>query len=525
MNSRGCNAMARLLRDQSGQTLVLAAVMITTLFSALALVIDVGRAMYSQRELQAATDAAALAGAGALQLYHNSSTALSSAQTFSAATGDSNASSNLGTVTMLPGSPALKCLQTLLAEGVACVSPAPYNAVQVQQQAVVPMYFAGLLGHPTVTVSASATAAINGGAPTPYNIAVIIDTTLSQNEYDDDCGATEMQCALNGFQILLQNLNPCAQQLMTCTIANGMAASSVDRVSLFTFPSILTSSVSVDSSCTSAVPSSYSYNSLIGYYVMPPSAPYSKIATATSYWFPSADASSAAAGSAYGVNPLNGAVTSTYQVLPFMSDYKLSDATHVLNPASALVMAAGAVSNCGGLAPPNYDGVYGTYYAGTFYQAEAALLVEQAAFPGSGNAIIFLSDGDANAPHTNGSYNVFMSGGTSNGLYPSWSGECGQAILAAQAATNAGTRVYSVGYGSEPTGCATDAGAGSHPNVNPCDTMADIASAPQFFYSDYNQTGSGSTCVSSQPVTSISGIFKAIAADLSTPRLIPDNTT
>ena len=534
MTGRLRSGVDKFLRNESGQIVVLAAVMMVALCSAMALVIDVGRLMYSQRELQESTDAAALAAAGALQIYKSSGTATSTGQLFGASTGQNNASSNLGTVSMMPGSPALKCLQTLLAQGVACIGAAPYNAVQVKQQAVVPMYFAGLLGHSTVTVTASATAAVNGGAPTPYNIAVIIDSTLSMNENDSDCGNTQMQCALNGFQILLKSLNPCAQQLKTCTIANGMSANSVDRVSLFTFPSVLTSTLSIDSSCTSAVPSSYTYDPTYGYYVMPNHPPFSKIATATSYWFPTPGALAAGTGSAYGVNPMNGTVTSTYQVLPFMSDYKTTDTATVLNPASALVKAAGGVANCGGLAPSNYDGVYGTYYAAVLYQAQSALIAEQAQFPGSQNALIILGDGDSHAPQISPQYNqsgqivpynVYFSNATANGQYPSWVGQCGQAVVAAQAATTAGTRVYSVAYGSEPTGCSSDVGAGSYPNISPCNTMAAIASAPQYFYSDYNQSGSNSTCVASQPVTSLSGIFKAIVADLSTPRLIPDNTT
>jgi hypothetical protein len=258
---------------------------------------------------------------------------------------------------------------------------------------------------------------------------------------------------------------------------------------------------------------------------MDESNPYSGLATATSYWFPSATATSASPGSAYAIQPQNGVVTSTYQVLGFMSDYKSSDTTRTLNTSSALVKAAGAVPGCGGLAPPNYTGDYGTYYAGALYEAQAALVAAQAANPGSQNALIILSDGDSTAPKTNGPFNVYYSNATSNGLYPSWIGQCGQAVVAAKAATAAGTRVYSVAYGSPSVGCLSDTAAGSYPNISPCNTMASMASAPQYFYSDYKQSGSLSTCTSSQPVTSLSGIFSAIAADLSTPRLIPDSVT
>ncbi len=40
--------------------------------------------------------------------------------------------------------------------------------------------------------------------------------------------------------------------------------------------------------------------------------------------------------------------------------------------------------------------------------------------------------------------------------YPSALGECGQAVQAAQLATAAGTVVYTIGFGSETSGCATD---------------------------------------------------------------------
>lgn len=533
MNTRQPGQMRNLLRDEDGQIIALTAVMMVALCSAFALVVGTGYAMAMQRQLQGSTDAAALAGAGALEMYKDYNTTTNYVNTYSSGTGQYNSSSNLGTVSMMPGSPALRCLSSLQAIGVPCVGAAPYNAVQVKQQAVIDIPLGKFIGHPTVTLTASATAAIDGGIPTPYNIAVILDTTLSMNEYDQDCGNTQMQCSLNGLQALLRDLNPCAAQLTTCTITSGMAASSVDRVSLFTFPSLLTNSTSVDSSCTSPVPNGYSYDPRVGNIVMPPSNPYNAIATATSFWFPIPGAGYTPYGSAYSATTSNNVVTSTYQVLPFMSDFKTADTATSLNSASALVKAAGGVPGCGGLAPPNYAGVYGTYYAAALYQAQSALLSEQAAFPGSQNAIIILSDGDSTAPQTftevvsgkTYTYTDYYAGATGLGIYPSWVGQCGQAVRAAAAATAAGTRVFSVAYGSPSTGCNSDAGAGTSPNISPCNTMAAMASAPQYFYSDYKQSGSLSTCVSSQPVTSLNGIFAAIAASLSTPRLIPDNLT
>jgi len=55
--------------------------------------------------------------------------------------------------------------------------------------------------------------------------------------------------------------------------------------------------------------------------------------------------------------------------------------------------------------------------------------------------------------------------------------------------------------------------------------MEDIASVPQYFYSDYLQSGSGSNCVAPyQPDTNLSQIFADIANDLTFNRLVPNNT-
>ena len=261
---------------------------------------------------------------------------------------------------------------------------------------------------------------------------------------------------------------------------------------------------------------------------MLPTAPYSGVATGLPYSFPSPGASY------LGVN--GGAADPTYQVTPFMSDYRSSDFSTVLNNASSLVKAAGGAAGCNGLAPPNYDGDYGTYYAGVIYAAQSALVAEQTLNPGSENVMIIISDGDSNAPQQAGGANPGtgypnMSASppagenylkaTASGTYPSWTGECAQAVVAAQAATAAGTLVYAVAYGSSPTGCATD----SNPAMVPCGTMAGMASAAQYFFSDFLQTGSNSVCVASQPVTSLSGIFSAIAADLTEARLISSAVT
>lgn len=528
------------LQDERGQVLPLVAILFVVLLGMAGMAIDVGHVFYCDRALQSAADAAALAGAGSIRTAASNAAVIAATNSYSASSGSANARASLPGVTMSSGYPALKCLSTLLSEGIACQGSVPYNAIQVQEQAVIPMYFAALFGIPNVTISKTATAASRGGAPSPYNVAVIIDSTLSMDSPDADCGNTQIACALNGLQVLLENLSPCATSLSACTISNGVAANSVDRVALFTFPNVSSPTAVLDTTCTTSVPTptqqnkywSTVLNGATINFVMPmsptgstPVTPWSTLPQAMAYSFPAVGASSyVPSQSDYATYPMTSG-TATYQITGFLSDYRTSDANRSLNPNSALVMAAGGVLNCGGLAPSNYDGVFGTYYAGVIYAAQAALVAEKAANPGSANVLIILSDGDATAPQTNGPNTVMGSPATSNGQYPSWVGECGQAVVAAHYASSQGTLVYSVAYGSEPTGCTSDLNSGSYPNITPCDTMADMATAPQYFYSDYLQTGSGSVCVASQPVTALSGIFSAIAADLSTARLIPNNTT
>ncbi len=531
----------RLWHDDRAQALPVIALMMTMLLCITALALDGGRAIYSSRELQATSDAAALAAA------HSIPTATTVAQitgpsgvaaTYSSVQGGLNARSTLPSVTVTS---TLKCLTTLQNQGIACVGTLPYNAVQVTQSSVLPMYFAGILGHPTMTISTTSTASKRGGSPRPSNIAVILDTTLSMNITDVNCGTTQMQCALNGFQILLQSLSPCSSYQSICPSTGN---NPFDEVSLFTFVNVSVGTVGLDTSCTGPMPGpSYGSN----YYnaapygnfdlqTSPAATPYAQLPTGLAYSFPTPGAAYSPTGS---TNP-------TYQVTNFLVDYKTSDSATSLNPNSALVKAAGGVSGCGSMAPPNFEADYGTYYAGVLYAAQSALTAQKQA-NGADNVIIILSDGDSNAlqsgntvinqafggpppnstnmsapaPTGSGSYMT----ATANGSYPSWNGECGQAVDAATYATNKGTLIFSVAYGAPSTGCSTDANAGSHPNITPCNTMAGMASAPQYFYSDNQQSGQTSSCPSGQPYTSLNSIFQSIAAELSQSRLIPNNTT
>ena len=456
------NALRRFRSDDRGQVIPLVAVILTFLLGMAGMVADLGHLMYCRAQLQAITDAAALAGAQALP----NTTATTVATNYSAVAGAQNARSNLPNVTMVSGYPALKCLSTLKNLGMACSSPSNSNAIQVRQTMNVPMYFMGLFGHSTMPVSTFATAAMQGSSAKPYNVIIVVDTTASMNNLDLDsqCSSTRIACALAGVQVLLSNLSPCGTQMSSCgTVTNGNVAGAVDKVSIFTFPGVTSSTAADDYNCSGTSP------------------------TVTAYTYPTLP---------------------TYQIVPLSSDYRSSDKASTLTQTSNVVAAAGGKTNCGGL---QAQGGAGTYYAGVIYAAQAQLAASSAV--GTQNVMIILSDGDASSGN--------MTSTNSNGTYPSSVKQCQQAVTAAAAATAAGTLVYTVAYGATSSGCSTDGGA-----ITPCQTMQRMASAPQYFFSDYTATQGGGACVSSaQPTSNLNQIFTQIAGNFTVSRLIPNNTT
>lgn len=482
--------ISRLIEDDRGQVLPMMATLLVATVAAAALSIDLGRCFYGYRELQASTNAAALAGAYMLP----NSGAATTATNYSSLSGDNNANANMSSVSMVSGYPKVLCLTTLSNAGMSCVAPANGNAVQVKQQMVVNLFFAPIFGKKTLTLTAMSTAAMAGAITSPYNVAIVVDTTQSMNDTDSDsqCSTSRIACSLAGMKVLLQDLYPCSAQLASCgtatnntlvgTIFPGGAnvANSVDRVSLFAFPNVTMGTMGDDWTCPTSNP------------------------TSKPYTFPTAGASSYAP---------SGSSTPTYQIVGFSSDYRTSDTTSSLNSAADAVISVGGKSGCSGI---NAEGGQGTYYAGIIYAAQAALVAEKAANPGSQNVMVIISDGDASASSTQ----LAGASGTT-GTYPSTKQQCHQAITAANAATTAGTRVVSVAYGANSSGCAQD----TSPSITPCQTMEQMASDSQDFYSDYtSSTGDGSCISASQPTTTMNQIFTDIATSLSVPRLIPNNT-
>ena len=242
MSADTTGLIRRLRDDDSGQTLPLVAILLVVVFSMAGFALDVGYALEIRRELQASTDAAALAGAKDLP---NDAQAIAAARTFSAIAGSRNERSNHPVVSLVSGYPQTKCLTSI---GGSCD---PVNAIVVKQQTRAPLFFANVVGWSSLTMTATATAAAKGGVPKPLDIMLVLDTTASMN---NPCSATvtgvsnptRLDCALEGARALLTGLWPCGQGISNCGISTA-----VDQVGLSVFPGLKqSSSISKESDCS-----------------------------------------------------------------------------------------------------------------------------------------------------------------------------------------------------------------------------------------------------------------------------------
>jgi Putative Flp pilus-assembly TadE/G-like len=511
MSKHKVSPLQTILKDERGQMLPLVAVMLVVLLGMAGFVIDAGRAYVGYRQLQASTDASALA---ATQYMPNTTTATAAAVLYGGATGGKNAVTSIKNVGMVSGYPLYKCLTVTV--NLACLTSTGgatggANVVVVKQTGTVNTTFGALIGFKTFTVTATATAAMAGAVAPPYNVAIVVDTTASMQDTDNDssCAASRISCAISGIQILLQNMNPCiAADASNCgTAVSGNVSNPVDKVGIFTYPNITVGTVVNDTNCASSDP------------------------TAVPYTFPSATATT--------YSPGTGSSTPTYQVVGYSSDYKTSDSTTTLNSASNLSAALGAgpstttttttrgrttttTTPCSGMAAP---GGQGTFFAGAIYAAQASLVAAHQANPQAQNVMIILSDGDACAGASNGctgSASAMAGASSTLTTYPSLKDQCQQAVTAAAAAKTAGTKIYTVAYGAAASGCKSDS-----PAITPCQTMQRMAYDASTFFSDYTATGSGSgsgACISAaEPISALPAIFTKISGTLTLARLLPDN--
>lgn len=156
--------ISRLFREQQGTVLVLTLILLLALIATGGLAIDTLHAVAVRGELQKSMDAASLAGAGNLGFNDSAfPNARQAAQTFGASNPwhGGPVTLNLNTANDPSGNIVLGVFDTTNQSFTPSLDGTLVNAVRCRFSTPVPNYFMGLLGFPTVTVSAEAIAISN----------------------------------------------------------------------------------------------------------------------------------------------------------------------------------------------------------------------------------------------------------------------------------------------------------------------------------------------------------------------------
>jgi Flp pilus assembly protein TadG len=534
-NTESC--FRRVLGDKSGVASVVGAVGIVLLLGFAAVSVDAGYVFSAWNQLQASTEAAALAGAKDIGV---GGTPIATATSYSSvSSSDKNYIAGV-TTTMAAGYPALACFKY----GPACTTnqtPATaVNGIQVKQTATVPLYFARVLGISSVNITASAAALAAGQAPPPLNVMMIVDATASMGDPDATCGSSKIQCAVEGFELLLgknaptpqSGLWPCTYDLTTCgTVTNHNVANPVDKAALLQFPGV--QSLPTGTSCASLSTVAYagingktsattaSTSTTLHFAATPAfnTGTQALVTDATNPTYIQAGTyivSTTGTTAVMSKTPTSGKTIGSgdsiyvwppiYQIIPLSSDYRTSDTVTTLTASSDLVSCLTSIGAPGG---------YGTFYADAITEAQAYLTANTQA--GRRNVIILFSDGEANGTAAN----MVDQAGTSTAT-----NECQRAVTAAQTAASDGTWVYTISYGTSGTGgCTTDTGS----YANACYVMSQIANVPGAAAGTYvnDQTkfyaddSSGCESPDHPSITTLSAMFQNIEYSLTTPRLLP----
>src|SRR5580692_7911724 len=418
MKHHGVSLLLKFLRNQRGQSSIFMAmcVLVTAILGGAAS--EAGHVYYSYERLVASTNAAAVAAGQAMPNIGTSGspaagTAYYNLYMYSSDT--ASTPSGLNSNTLLSGasiSMTFACSTTVSTTlNVGCQAPttgscgsglSTCNVLKATQTAAVNLWFGGLLGMPTMHLTAVSYAAMRGGSDTPYNIAVIIDSTNSMTgsaPTGDGCGsgATQIKCAVAGLKLMLEAMDPCPLN-QTCP-GN---ASYVDGVALFTFPAISVATEVKSGNTVQTGP----YDDTTCPTTNPPIVPYAFVNASTSS--PNLALPSSISGTSYSAS-----YAGTYQVVAFEDSYRNNDSSTTLDSGDGLSSAVGYETSgtCNGLQAPGGEG---TYYAQVIRAAQAALVTQQGNFPGSKNIMIILSDGDATACNTQ-AYSAYGGQTCSNG--------------------------------------------------------------------------------------------------------------
>jgi Flp pilus assembly protein TadG len=193
----------RTLRDESGQVLVFVTVMIVVLIGITGFALDVGHAYLVQRQLQAATDAAALAGALDLP---DSAQAILTAKNYGPEPGKRNTPGSNDNAT---SAVETKCVTAIVT---GCTpTNGQVNSISVKSTSVVKTVFAKVVGFNSFTVKASATAC-SPCSVKPLDIMLVLDRTGSMCQKSDGSSdspaCTDVANAREGMKTFLKLMDP-----------------------------------------------------------------------------------------------------------------------------------------------------------------------------------------------------------------------------------------------------------------------------------------------------------------------------
>ena len=193
---RKYNPISRRMRDERGQVIVFVVIAFVFLTGMIGIVIDIGYAYKTQRDLQSAADAAALAGA---QQLPDSTAATATATQYGASSSGGNAVTR-ATVTE---SITTACISTIP----GCN---PVNSVAVSETADVPTFFAKIFGLNSFKVHVKATACSPCGSK-PVDVMLVVDRTgsMCQNSAgQNDPSCTDLNNARAGVRTFLSFFDP-----------------------------------------------------------------------------------------------------------------------------------------------------------------------------------------------------------------------------------------------------------------------------------------------------------------------------
>jgi hypothetical protein len=191
----------RAARRERAQVLPLIMLGLVALLGIAAFSIDVGYAYYAKRQLQSATDAAALAGA---QDLPDATTAVSTATSYAADNTPSNVTFNFNY--------QVSCTNTAIV-ATGCTASVNPNQLTVSGSGTTDTWFAKIFGIDHFDLSAHANAC-SPCAATPVDIVIAIDRTGSMCTPKDSAGnCIDLDNAKDGVRTMLGMLNPPAAQV------------------------------------------------------------------------------------------------------------------------------------------------------------------------------------------------------------------------------------------------------------------------------------------------------------------------